>query len=101
MKTVSTFSVILILRPIKNKINEGLIYARISVNGEQREISLKEKVLISQWNADKQQVEGRTPQKKALNTHLDNVHSLRSKKSTGGSLIKSCRSQPRGSKMHT
>ena len=73
MKTVSTFSIILICRPGKNKTNEGLIYARISVNGEQREISLKEKVPINQWNVDKQQVEGRTPQIKALNTHLDNV----------------------------
>jgi integrase/recombinase XerD len=73
MKTVSTFSVILICRPGKNKINEGLIYARISINGEQREISLKEKIALDQWNADKQQVEGRTPPTKALNTHLDNV----------------------------
>jgi hypothetical protein len=73
MKTVSTFSIILICRPGKNKINEGLIYACISVNGEQREILLKEKVPISQWNVDKQRVEGRTPQIKALNTHLDNV----------------------------
>jgi len=73
MKTVSTFSVILICRPDKKKPKEGLIYARITVNGEQREISLKEKVQVSQWNSDKQQLEGRTPQVKALNTHLDNV----------------------------
>ena len=73
MKTVNTFSVILICRPSKNNINDGLIYARISVNGERKEISLKEKVPISQWNSDKQQLEGRTPQVKALNTHLDNV----------------------------
>ena len=73
MKTMNTFSVILICRPVKNKINEGLIYARITLNGEQKEISLKEKVPVSQWNVDKQQVEGRTQQIKALNIHLDNV----------------------------
>ena len=61
MKAVNTFYVILICRPDKKKLKEGLIYARITVNGERKEISLKEKVPISQWNSDKQQPEGRTP----------------------------------------
>ena len=73
MKTVNTFSVILICKMGKNNVSEGLIYARVSVNGERKEISLKEKVSISQWNGEKQQLEGRTPQVKALNTHLDNM----------------------------
>ena len=73
MKTTNTFAVLLFVRLHKYSQTEGLIYARITVNGTTTELSLKETVSIAQWNGDKQQVEGRTPQVKALNTHLDNV----------------------------
>ena len=73
MKTTNTFAVLLFVRLHKYSQTEGLIYARITVNGTSTELSLKETVSIAQWNADKQQVEGRTPQVKALNAHLDNV----------------------------
>ena len=73
MKTNNTFSIMLLCRPSKKNTSEGLIYARITVNGEQTEISLKEKIAVKQWNVLKQEVDGRSPQTKALNTHLDNV----------------------------
>ena len=73
MKTTNTFSVVLFLRPNKQNRAEGLIYARITVNGTTTELSLKETVSIEQWNPERQEVAGRTPQIKALNAHLDNV----------------------------
>src|SRR4051812_44086192 len=73
MKTNNTFSIMLLCRPSKKNISEGLIYARITVNGEQTEISLKEKIPVKQWNVLQQQVGGRSVEIKALNTHLDNV----------------------------
>jgi integrase/recombinase XerD len=73
MKTNNTFSIMLLCRPSKKDVSEGLIYVRITVNGEQTEISLKEKIPVKHWNLMKQHVDGRSPQIKALNTHLDNV----------------------------
>ncbi len=73
MKTTNTFSVLLFVRLGKKSQTEGLIYARITVNGTTTELSLKETVSIGQWNSERQEVEGRTPQVKALNAHLDNV----------------------------
>ena len=61
MKTNNTFSIMLLCRPTKKDVSEGLIYVRITVNGEQTEISLKEKILVRQWNVMKQQVDGRSP----------------------------------------
>ncbi len=72
MKTTTTFAVSLFVR-LKNSQTDGLIYARITVNGTATELSLKETIPIEQWNPMRQEVEGRTPQVKALNTHLDNV----------------------------
>ncbi|WP_018616335.1 site-specific integrase [Segetibacter koreensis] len=63
----------LLCRPTKKDTTVGGIYVRITANGKQTEISLNEKIPVNQWNVQKQEVNGRTPQVKALNTHLENV----------------------------
>ena len=73
MRTNNTFSIVLLCRPSKKDTTMGGIYVRITANGKQTEISLNEKLPLSQWNVQKQEANGRTLQVKALNTHLDNV----------------------------
>lgn len=73
MKTNNTFANMFLCRPNKKDNKEGLIYVRITVNGNQTEVSLKEKIMTVQWNVLKQQLNGRTIQIKAINTYIDDV----------------------------
>jgi hypothetical protein len=73
MKTNNTFSIVFLCRPSKKDTSMGSIFVRITANGKQTEISLNEKLPVSQWNVQKQEANGRTPLVKALNSHVDNV----------------------------
>src|SRR5690606_11391801 len=62
----------------KQKSNSGLslIYARVTVNGGVKEISIKRKVLTKDWNIKKGMAKGSRPEIKSLNLYLEEVRSM-------------------------
>lgn len=73
MRTTHSFGVDFIIRKCKTNKTRALLYARINVDGERREISLKEHLATSDWIADKEMIKGRTVEVKALNEYIDDV----------------------------
>jgi integrase/recombinase XerD len=63
----------MVLRKCKHDTSIGYVYARLTVDSQQVEISTKEKVDFSDWNAKVEKVDGRTMEVKAINDHLGNV----------------------------
>ena len=53
MRTTESFGIHFILRINKAKNGTAPVYARISVNGQRIEMSLKKSVKISDWNNSK------------------------------------------------
>lgn len=77
MRTSSTFSILFWLysKRIKNN-NQAPLYARITVDGKKLNISLKRRIDIRLWNAQKQRITGTGEKMKNLNQYLDESHSL-------------------------
>jgi hypothetical protein len=75
MRTTHSFSIEFLKRSCRGKKKKGKahIYARIWVDGEVAEISLKEEINENDWDARAEQVKGRTIQAKSLNDHIDDV----------------------------
>lgn len=73
MKTTHSFSIDFIIRRCKENKSEALIYARITVDEERKEISLKERITATDWDARQELVKGRTEQVKSLNKHIEDV----------------------------
>lgn len=73
MKTSTTFSVLFWLKRSKTKNSQAPLYARVTVNGNRIEISLKRKVTISEWDNNKNRLRGNKPIAKLLNSYLDQV----------------------------
>ncbi|PHS05460.1 MAG: hypothetical protein COA88_12285 [Kordia sp.] len=75
MKTTSTFSILFWLNSARMKNEKGLIYARITVNGVRAVISLKRKIVISDWDPIKNRERGTKQEARLLNRYLDQVYS--------------------------
>ncbi|MCM4161771.1 site-specific integrase [Antarcticibacterium flavum] len=75
MKTSRTFSIHFWINSAKIKKNKAPIYARITVNKERIEISLKRDIEVTYWDTRAKRSNSRTPQAKALNKYLDQVYS--------------------------
>jgi integrase/recombinase XerD len=73
METRNSFSIDFITRKCKTDIKNVLIYARITVNGERKEISIKEKIDWAAWNPKAEMVNGRTIEDKTINNTIDNI----------------------------
>ncbi|MBJ6368838.1 Arm DNA-binding domain-containing protein [Snuella sedimenti] len=58
MRTSSTFSILFWIYATRAKNNQTDIYARITVNKKRVNISLKKKIDISTWDANRQKVKG-------------------------------------------
>jgi site-specific recombinase XerD len=56
----------------KDKAN-ALLYARVSVNGERTEISLKEQIKTEEWDAPREVLKGKLPHVKAINKYIEDV----------------------------
>ncbi len=76
MKTSSTFSILFWADFSRVKDNQASLYARITVNGKRATISLKRKVLISDWDAHKNRVRGKNQKSRILNSYLDETYNL-------------------------
>ncbi|WP_066223690.1 site-specific integrase [Formosa haliotis] len=75
MRTSLTFSVLFWIYSKRAKNNQTNIYARITMNGEKVNISLRQKVDVDAWNAKSQKVIGNSPAAKQMNLYLDEVKS--------------------------
>ena len=74
MRSSSTFSVLFwIYASRANKNNQTNIYARITVNQQRVNISLKQKVDISTWDVKRQKVIGKNATAREINLFLDEV----------------------------
>ena len=73
MKTTHSFGIDFIIRRCKDNQKQALIYARITVDEERREISLKERIIADDWDAQREIVVGRSEAIKSLNRHIEDV----------------------------
>jgi hypothetical protein len=58
----------------KKKLNNAPLYARITVNGKRREISLGRSIPINLWSKSKKRMIGRTSTSQAVNLHIEQIH---------------------------
>lgn len=77
MKTKNTFGIHFIIRVSNsNKTVPSLIYARITVNGQRTEISLKLKISPTSWDNIKGKAKGKNEDTVRINAHIERVRSL-------------------------
>lgn len=67
MKTTHFFSIDFIIRRNKENKERALIYARITVDEERKEISIKESINASDWDSRSETVKGKSMQSKIVN----------------------------------
>jgi hypothetical protein len=72
-ETNNSFATDFIIRISKYDRNSALIFARITVNRERAEISLKESVNPKDWDSARESVRGKSIEVKAINNHIDDV----------------------------
>lgn len=53
--------------------DHSLIFARITVDGQSKEISIKEKIRTKEWDWKSETVRGRSVESKSINEHIDSV----------------------------
>jgi len=73
MRTTHTFGLQFILRQNKKDQNSGIIYVRITIEGQRSEISLKKNLPTSQWNNARGKANGSSKDAKSLNAYLDDI----------------------------
>lgn len=68
-----SFGICFLVRKTKADKKRADIYVRITVDGEEKEISVKEQIDLSAWNGEKGIVKGNSIAVKSVNDHLDNI----------------------------
>lgn len=74
MQTSKTFSIHFWIKTTRNKGVMAPIYARITIDQKRTEISLKRFTEVTYWDQEIKRSSAKTPQAKALNLYLDQVH---------------------------
>jgi integrase/recombinase XerD len=69
----TTFAISFLTRKCKGDKKRADIYARVTVNGEQKELSVKEQISVSSWDNRKNRLRGNTIEARSINEHLDNI----------------------------
>ncbi|MGO3707814.1 MAG: Arm DNA-binding domain-containing protein [Mesonia hippocampi] len=75
MRTRSTFSLLFWVNTSRLKNNQVPVYARVTVNGKRVNISLKRKVIISEWDSAKGKLKSNKQEAKLFNRFLEQVRS--------------------------
>ena len=76
MRTTSTFSILFWIHGQRtDKNNSSNIYARITVNGKNVIMSLKQKVNVDSWDSRRQKAKGNGQASRIINLYLDEVKS--------------------------
>ncbi|MDR6339883.1 site-specific recombinase XerD [Filimonas zeae] len=73
MRTDKSFSIDFIIRKDKQDKTEGYLFARVTVNGQNTEISLKEKIKVWDWDSRSETVKGKNKYAKSINDWIDEV----------------------------
>jgi integrase/recombinase XerD len=73
MKANQTFGIDFITRLCKSDKTSALLFARITVDGERKEISLKEAIKIKDWDSAREIMKGQSIGAKTINSHIDDV----------------------------
>lgn len=69
----SSFSIDFITRKSKKDKTLASIYARITIDGEVKEISLRQSIPKEKWDHNAEIVKGKTAEVKSINEHIDKV----------------------------
>jgi site-specific recombinase XerD len=75
MKNVNTFGIQFVIRKHRIKDGEAPIYARITVNTNRCEISVKRRIHTDNWNNGKGMAKGKNPEISILNSYLEQIRS--------------------------
>ncbi|HEU0227156.1 MAG TPA: tyrosine-type recombinase/integrase [Arachidicoccus soli] len=75
MEQTHTFAVDFLVRKSKTDKSIAFIYARITLDGESREISIQEEIKTKDWDAKKEAVKGRSIEVQSINEHIESVRS--------------------------
>ncbi len=73
MRSRHSFGIDFIIRRCKEDKTKAFIYARICVDEERKEVSLKEQILASNWDAKQEIVKGKSIEVKAINQTIEDV----------------------------
>jgi len=73
MQSQTTFTLSYWISATRAKNNQVSVYARITVNGKRANISLKRKVIVSEWDSNKGRAKGTKQESRLLNRYLDQV----------------------------
>ncbi|HEX5024562.1 MAG TPA: site-specific integrase [Agriterribacter sp.] len=73
MRTTHSFAIDFIIRRCKENKDKAMIFARITVDGERKEISLKEIINSDDWNNGQQKLKGKSTQPKGINNCIDDA----------------------------
>ncbi|MCR8668694.1 site-specific integrase [Aestuariibaculum sp. M13] len=73
MSTRSTFNLLFWVNTSRIKNKEVSLYARITVDGKRANISLQQRIPLSNWDSNKGKAKGSKQEAKALNKYLDQV----------------------------
>ncbi|MFK7747867.1 MAG: site-specific integrase [Kordia sp.] len=74
MQSQTNFNLLFWVNASRAKNNQVSVYARITVNGKRANISLKRKVVVSEWNSSKGRARGTKQESRLLNRYLDQVN---------------------------
>jgi hypothetical protein len=69
----TTFGISFLIRKCKADKKRADIYARITIDGDGKELSTKEQISLSSWDSAKSKVKGNSIAIKSINDHLDNI----------------------------
>ena len=73
MRTIQTFGIQFIFRSNRKDQTTGIIYVRITVEGQRTELSLKKSMPPEQWNNAKGKAKGSSQEAKSFNNYLDDI----------------------------
>ena len=73
MKTNHSFGIDFIIRKSKTEKNKGLLYVRITIDEERKEISLKDYINIKDWDSRQELVKGKSLEAASLNRRIEDV----------------------------
>lgn len=75
MKKINTFGIQFVIRKHRIKDSKAPIYARITVNANRCEISVKQRIHINNWNNGKGMAKGKDSNIARLNSYLEQIRS--------------------------
>ena len=73
MRSTHSFGIDFIIRRCKEDKTKAFVYARITVDEERKEISLKEQIIASNWDSKQEIVKGKSIDAKAINKTIEDV----------------------------